>query len=168
MENVNEETSKNKNSKKKWILGTILFLTLGIIGAIFYYEYSTPKVFTKSEYIKEVIVQNRDFENVLEDFLNQVSSYDGSKESTEKLEKTASKFSQFVSSLESKMGPRVPAETKNHYSQMMSAYNQYLEAIELYRKAVPKNLGEERANLLREAENKLLEARNSMSNLKNT
>lgn len=168
MENVNGEISKNKNSKKKWILGIILFLTLAIIGAVFYYEYSTPKVFTKSEYIKEVIVQNRDFENVLENFLDQVSSYDGSKESTEKLEKTAEKFPQFVSSLENKMSSRVPAETKNHYSQMMSAYNKYLEAIELYKKAVPKNLGEERSELLREAESKLLEARNSMSNLKNT
>ena len=74
-------------------------------------------------------------------------------------------FPKFVSNLEEKLGPRVPAEARSHYNQMMAAYKIYLEAIEMYKKAVPKNFGEERTTLINEAQNKLAEAKSAMQNI---
>lgn len=155
----------NDKKSKNWIIGLVLFLTISIIGAIVYYEKMTPKVFTKAEYVKEVIIQNQDFEKALDSFLDQVFSFNGSQASTEKLENTATKFPEFVEKLETKLEPRVPHESKSHYDNMIAAYKIYLEAIDMYRKAVPKNLGEERTTLINEAKSKLEEARQAMKNL---
>lgn len=154
-----------KMDKKKWIIAVVSVVFLAIIGTIFYFEKIAPKVFTKNEYIKEVIIQNKDFDKVLDSYLDQVVSYNGSKESYEKFIATSEKFPKFVSDLEEKLGPRVPAEAKSHYNQMMDAYKIYLEAIEMYKKAVPKNFGEERTALLKEAQDKLSEAKSAMKNI---
>ena len=150
---------------KSWIIVALL-LVVAVVGVIFFYEKNSVKVFTKSEYVKEVIVQNQDFENALDRFLDQVSSYNGSKASTENLEKTADKFTEFVKALEEKLGPRVPHESRDHYNQMIAAYKIYLEAIDMYKRYVPKKLGEERESLIKEADAKLNEARTAMKNIK--
>lgn len=153
------------SKKKKWILATIGVIIIAIIGTVFFYEQNSTKVFTRSEYIKEVVVQNQSFEDLLYKYLDQVVTYNGTAEATEKLETTAAKFQNFVTALQEKLGPRVPYDCKTHYTNMIAAYNIYLEAIELYKKAVPKNLGDERATLMKEAEDKLTDARAAMKNL---
>ncbi len=157
---------EKKQISKKWIIVVLILAVIGSIGAIFFYEKTSTRVFTKSEYIKEVIVQNQDFESALDSFLDQVASYNGSASSTEKLENTASKFPEFVKDLEEKLGPRVPHESKSHYTQMISAYKIYLEAIDMYKRYVPKNPGDERSALIKEADSKLAEAYEAMKNIK--
>ena len=125
-----------KMDKKKGIIAVVSVVILAIIGTIFYFEKVAPKVLTKNEYIKEVIIQNKDFDKVLDNYLDQAVSYNGSKESYEKFIATSEKFPKFVSDLEEKLGPRVPTEARDHYNQMMAAYKIYLEAIEMYKKAV--------------------------------
>lgn len=154
-----------KMDKKKGIIAVVSVVILAIIGTIFYFEKIAPKVLTKNEYIKEVIIQNKDFDKVLDNYLDQVVSYNGSKESYEKFIATSEKFPKFVSDLEEKLGPRVPTEARDHYNQMMAAYKIYLEAIEMYKKAVPKNFGEERTTLIKEAQDKLAEAKSAMQNI---
>ncbi len=151
--------------EKKWIIAIIGVIIIGIAGFIFFYEKNSNKVFTRSEYIKEVIIQNQSFEDLLDKFLDQVVTYNGTKEATEKLENTAAKFSNFVNALKEKLRPKVPHDSRKHYDSMIAAYNIYLEAIEMYKKAVPKNLGEERTAQLKEAQDKLSEARKAMKNL---
>lgn len=153
-------------SKRNLILTIVSFVVLGLIAFICCYEFMTPKVFTKSEYIKEVVVQNKDFSNVLEEFLDQVYSYNGTKAANEKLYSTAEKFPKFVKLLEEKLGPKVPKDAKDHYEKMIAAYKIYLDAIEKYKNAVPKDFGDERNALLQEAKNKLNEAKTAMKNIK--
>lgn len=155
---------ENTKSNKKWLTLIIVSL-LGIIGVIFFMQVNSTRVFTKAEYVKEVIFQNKSFESALDKFLDQVISYNGSEASTIKLEETALKFKEFAKSLEEKLGSKVPQNSKSHYEKMMSTYEIYLQAIDMYVKAVPKNLGEERTNLMKEADYKLKEAQESMKNL---
>lgn len=154
-----------KKQKNKWWIIIIALIALILGGLLFYNRQNTPSVFTKAEYIKEVVVQNEQFESVLDNFLDQISSYNGSKKATEKLNNTADKFTEFVDNLEKSLAHRVPSDSKSHYEQMMAAYKLYLEAIEAYRTSVPKSLGEERDNLIIEAKNKLNNARNAMKNI---
>ena len=151
--------------EKKWIITIIGVIIVAIIGAVFFYEKNTNRVFTRTEYVKEVVIQNQSFEDLLDNFLDQVVTYDGTKAATEKLETTATKFENFVNALKEKLKPKVPYDSMSHYEKMIAAYNIYLEAIDMYKKAVPKNLGEERTTQIREAENKLTEARKAMKNL---
>lgn len=153
-----------KLSRKSVIFGVIILLIV-ILGAITFAIFSRNTVFTKAEYVKEVVLQNQDFNDLLDKYIDQIISYNGSKEATEKLETTAQKLSDFVSTLKEKLGPKVPNESKNHYDKMMAAYDIYLEAIDMYKKAVPKNLGEERNALIAEAESKLSEAKKAMKEL---
>lgn len=153
-------------SKKRWIIIVAGVIILGIVGLVLFYQRSVPTVFTQSEYIKEVIIQNQSFNDTLDKFLDEVTSYDGSKEDTEKLESTANKLKNFVSELEKQLGPKVPASSKEHYQKMINAYNMYLEGIEMYKKAVPKNLGEERNAQIKQAQDKISEAKNNIKNLK--
>ena len=155
-----------KKQKNIWWIIIMSLVILMLSGIFFFNNQKTKSVFTKAEYIKEVVVQNEQFESVLDNFLDQVSSYNGSKQATEKLNNTANKFTEFVDDLEKKLKGRVPQESKGHYEQMISAYRLYLEAIEAYRTSVPKNLGEERNNLIAEAKNKLNNARDAMKNIK--
>jgi len=152
--------------RKNWILTLVSVIVLGLIAFICYYEFTVPKVFTKSEYIKEVVIQNKDFSKVLEDFLDQVYSYNGTKSATDKIYSTAEKFPKFVSLLEEKLGPRVPNDAKEHYEKMIAAYKIYLDAIEKYKNAVPKEFGDERSALLKEAKERLNEAQANMKNIK--
>ena len=156
----------SSNKSAKWIIGIVLTLVVVTIGSVVYYEKTSPKVFTKTEYVREVIFQNKEFEKVLDNFLDQVFSYDGTKASTEKLNNTAAKFPEFVEGLETKLEPRVPHESQDHFDQMIEAYKVYLDAIEMYRKAVLKNDIEERNILMSEAKTKLEEAKNTMKNIK--
>ena len=151
---------------KKWTITIIGVIIVGAIGTAIFYGINTKRVFTRSEYIKEVVVQNQNFEKLLDNFLDKVVSYNGTKEATEKLEDTAAKFSNFVTALKEKLGPKVPYDCKTHYEKMIAAYNIYLEAIDMYKIAVPKNLSAERTDEIKAAENKLTEARTAMKNLK--
>lgn len=157
---------KSFKLEKKWIILISGAIILCVVGLVFFYQKNVPTTFTQAEYIKEVIVQNQSFNNTLDNFLDEVSSYTGSKEDTEKLENTANKLKNFVSELDKQLGPRVPSTSKEHYQKMMDAYNVYLEGIDMYKKAVPKNLGDERNAQIREAQDKIFEARNQMKNLK--
>lgn len=157
---------KSFKLEKKWIILISGAIILCVVGLVFFYQKNVPTTFTQAEYIKEVIVQNQSFNNTLDNFLDEVSSYTGSKEDTEKLENTANKLKNFVSELDKQLGPRVPSTSKEHYQKMMDAYNMYLEGIDMYKKAVPKNLGDERNAQIREAQDKIFEARNQMKNLK--
>lgn len=157
---------KSFKLEKKWIILISGAIILCVVGLVFFYQKNVPTTFTQAEYIKEVIVQNQSFNNTLDNFLDEVSSYTGSKEDTEKLENTANKLKNFVSELDKQLGPRVPSTSKEHYQKMMDAYDMYLEGIDMYKKAVPKNLGDERNAQIREAQDKIFEARNQMKNLK--
>ena len=149
-----------------WIIGILVFVVVGAVSFMVYYEKTSPKVLTKTEYVKEVIVQNKQFEEVLDNFLDQVFSFNSTKEAADKLENTAAKFPDFVEGLKTKLEPRVPHESKEHYKQMMEAYRIYLEAIEMYKNAVLKYSNEERSAAIDEAKNKLQEARSAMKNIK--
>lgn len=151
--------------EKKWIITIVSVIIVAIISAVFFYEKNTNRVFTRAEYVKEVVIQNQNFEDLLDNFLDQVTTYNGTKAATEKLENTATKFQNFVNTLKEKLEPKVSYDSKPHYESMIAAYNIYLEAVDMYKKAVPKNLGEERTTQIREAENKLTEARKTMKNL---
>lgn len=156
----------NKLSKKtKWIV-SISAVILVIAAGIFLYQKSSTKVFTQPEYVKEVVIQNENFNNLLDEFLDQVANYNGTVESTKKIEETASRFNTFYNGLETKLKPRVPSSSKDHYNQMLDAYKIYLDAVEIYKKALPKKLSDERNQLLSDARNKLNEANEAMKNLK--
>ncbi len=151
--------------EKKWIIAIIGVIIIAVTGVIFFYEKNSNKVFTRSEYIKEVVIQNQNFEDLLDNFLDQVVTYSGTKEETEKLDNTATKLENFVKALKEKLGPKVPYDSKTHYESMIAAYEIYLEAVNMYKKAVPKTLGAERTTQMKEAENKLADAREAMKNL---
>jgi len=155
-----------KNHKKLWLLSIISVLIISLIGYLIYY-FCTPRVFTRAEYIKEVVIQNRDFEKSVDKFLDQVISYNGTQESLDNLKNSASKFTEFVEELQKKLKPKVPSDSKNHYEQMINAYNIYLESINMYLKYTPKALGDERTELLKQAGEKLSEARETMKNITN-
>ena len=157
---------KSLKLEKKWIILISGVIILCVVGLIFFYQKNVPTTFTQAEYIKEVIVQHENFNNALDNFLDEISSYSGSKEDTEKLENTADKLRNFVNELEKQLGPKVPNTSREHYQKMIDAYNVYLEGIDMYKKAVQKNLGDERNTQIKEAQNKIFEARNQMKNLK--
>ena len=126
---------------------------------------NSQKTFTKPEYIKEVIVQKTNFDNVLDNFLDQVDTYNGTEESDERIERFVNQADTFIKNMQEQLGPKVPSESKDHYDKMMNAYKKYSEAMKLYQKALPKELGEERSNEIKTAEGKLNEANNDMMNL---
>ncbi len=156
---------KIKLTKKWWTLIISAIIVL-VAGSVFLFIYNSHRVFTKSEYIKEVTFQKEDFDDLMNKYMDQVISYNGTKESTEKLESTANKFETFVDELKKQLGPRVPSEASGHYQGMMAAYDIYLDAVDMYKKAVPKPIGEERSTLLKEAEGKMREAKEAMKNIK--
>ncbi|MBR2578904.1 MAG: hypothetical protein IKE41_02060 [Clostridia bacterium] len=151
---------------KKWWTIIISAIIVLVAGGVLLFVYNSHRVLTKSEYIKEVTFQKEDFDDLLSKYFDQISSYNGTKESTEKLEATANKFSEFVEELKKQLGPKVPSEASGHYRSMMAAYDIYLEAVNMYKKAVPKPLGEERTTLLNEASQKMNEAQDAMKNIK--
>lgn len=123
------------------------------------------QVFTKPEYIKEVIAQKSNFDNVLDNFLDQIDTYNGTEESNERVERFVNQADTFIKNMQQQLGPKVPDDSKDHYNKMMKAYEKYLEAMRLYQKALPKELGEERSQEIKTAERKLNEANNDMMNL---
>lgn len=153
-------------SKKKWIIIVFGVIILGIIGLFLFYKKNVPTIFTQSEYIKEVVIQNQNFNDTLDKFLDEVTSYSGSTEDTEKLNDTANKLNKFVSELEKQLGPRVPTSSKEHYTKMMETYKMYLEGINLYKKAALKNLGEERNTQIKQAREIINNAKEAMRTLK--
>ena len=160
-----KEAKSKKKISKAWLTTIVVFVALLFAGAGFLYYKNSTRLFSRSEYIKEVIVQNDDFNTLIDEFLDKVSSYGGTLEDTEKLEKSANKVAEFVSVLKKKLGPRVGEDSKEHYEKMMAAYDVYLEAVDMYRKAVPKNIGEERSQMIYDAQVKLLEAQKNMKSL---
>ena len=77
----------NKLSKKtKWIISITTVILVAIIGVILYQK-NANRIFTQPEYVKEVIIQNENFNNLLDEFLDQAENYNGTMEATKKLEK---------------------------------------------------------------------------------
>lgn len=153
-------------SKKWWLITgvSVIIVAMGI-GCFFYFS-NRNKVFTKPEYIKEVVVQNENFNDVLDDFLDVTISYIGTKEDAQKLESLAQKCENFVDNLEKELKPKVPKDSEEHFEKMMAIYRKYLEAVDMYKKAVPKPLSEERTQLMSEAQKKIKEAESEMKNFK--
>lgn len=162
---MEETKTKKKINKKNWIIAISVFVVLCLLGGGFLYYKNYLRPFTRSEYIKEVIVQNDDFNNLLDEFLDRVSSYRGTQEDTEKVDASADKITKFVSALKERLGPRVGEDSKEHYEKMIAAYDKYLEAVDIYKKVVPKDAGEERAEQMYEAQQKLIEAQKAMKSL---
>ena len=71
-------------SKKWWLIAGVSAIIVAIAAGCFFYFSSWGKVFTKPEYIKEVVVQNENFNDVLDEFLDLTTSYIGTKEDTQK------------------------------------------------------------------------------------
>ena len=94
-----EEVKSKREKNKKWIIAVAVFLGLCSIGIGFLYYKHATRHFTRSEYIKEVIIQNDDFNNLIDEFLDKVSSYTGTQEDIEKVENSAGKITDFVSVL---------------------------------------------------------------------
>ena len=151
---------------KKWWIIIISAVAVLLGGAILLFAINSHRVLTKSEYIKEVTYQKEDFDDLLNKYFDQMTSYNGTKEATEKLEHTAAKFNTFVEELKKQLGPKVPSEASSHYQSMIKAYEIYLDAINSYKNAVPKPIGEERNTLIKEADAKIKEAEEAMKNLK--
>ncbi len=154
------------NISKKFYTGINYFIMFALI--ILFSSCGCEKrqqVFTKPEYIKEVIAQKANFDNVLDNFLDQADTYNGTEESNERIERFVNQADTFIKNMQEQLGPKVPAESKDHYNKMMEAYKKYLEAMKLYQKALPKELGEERSKEIKTAEGKLNEANNDMMNL---
>ncbi len=151
-------------SKKWWLIAGVSAIIVAIAAGCFFYFSSWGKVFTKPEYIKEVVVQNENFNDVLDEFLDLTTSYIGTKEDTQKLEDLANKCETFVNNLEKKLKPKVPRDSQEHFEKMMTIYRKYLEGVEMYKKAVPKPLSEERTQLMYEAQQKIKEAETEMKN----
>ena len=62
-------------SKKQWLIVGISAIIVAIGAGCFFYFSNQAKVFTKPEYIKEVVVQNENFNDVLDEFLDLTTSY---------------------------------------------------------------------------------------------
>ncbi len=152
-------------SRTKWIISIIGILILAVAATLFIYDRTSKKVFTQPEYVKEVLYQKTSFDDLMDNYLDQVQTYDSSREATERLQNTSTRLINFVSALEEKLGPKVPHVSKNHYEKMISAYKIYLEAVSIYQKSLAKNLGDEKAALLNEAEAKFLEAQHAITTL---
>ncbi len=57
-----------KLSRKSIIVGSIGLIVV-LIGAIVFAIFSRNTVFTKAEYVKEVVLQNQDFNDLLDNIL---------------------------------------------------------------------------------------------------
>ena len=152
-------------TRTKWIISILGVVILAVAAALFIYDRTSVKVFTQPEYVKEVLYQKTSFDDLMDKYLDQVQTYDSSREATEKLQDTSTRLINFVSALEEKLGPKVPHVSKNHYEKMIAAYKIYLEAVNIYQKSLPKNLGDEKTALLNDAETKFLEAKHAMDTL---
>ncbi|MDR1627314.1 MAG: hypothetical protein LBR79_00895 [Oscillospiraceae bacterium] len=126
---------------------------------------NNQRTFTKPEYIKEVIAQKSNFDNVLDNFLDQADTYNGTEESIKRMEGLINQAETFIKNMQEQLGPKVPNDSKEHYSKMMKAYKKYLEAMRMYQEFIQKDLGEERSKGIKAAEGKLNEANNDMKNL---
>ncbi len=122
-------------------------------------------VLTKPEYIKEVITRKSSFDDILDNFLDQVDTYNGTEDAKQRLDEKGEKAIEFVNTLKNDLKDKVPSECKEHYENMMKAYATYLEGIAIYRENLPKDLSEERNEAIRSAEQKLHDAREAMMNL---
>lgn len=124
------------------------------------------KVFSKPEYVKEVLLQKRNFDNIRDDFLDQIEAFDGTTESKTRLDRILDDAQTFINNLRDILGPKVPETSRGHYENMINVYQQYLNAFKQYKNAALLELGEERNQAIREAEKSLSEANTAMLNLK--
>lgn len=154
-----------KSKKAYLIIGAVAFLS--IIFIIFsIYKRNSGQIFTQPEYIKEVIIQKEAFDDLKDKFLDQVETYNGTKEADRKVDEALSNAEKFVTNLAKKLEPRVPNESKSHYESMMKAYRKYIEAMKYYQSVLPEKLSDERSNEIQTAEQKIHDADQEMLNLK--
>jgi len=153
-------------SRTKWtiIISAAVLIIAGAV-ALFIYEHNSIKVFMRSEYVKEVVLQKTSFDGLMDQYLDQVRTYNGSSESAAKVQGLANRLYSFVAALQSNLGPRVPAVSRDHYNAMIAAYQTYLDAVNLYQQAVSQNLGDQRTALMNQADAKMTDAQNAMNNL---
>lgn len=152
-------------SRSKKFYKSVNYFIMSLVMVLLCSCGNSQQVFTKPEYIKEVIAQKANFDNVLDNFLDQVDTYNGTEESNERIERFVNQADTFIKNMQQQLEPRVPSDSKDHYNKMMAAYKKYLESMKLYQKALAKELGEERSEEIKDAEGKLNEANNDMMNL---
>ena len=149
-------------SNKKSIFSILLILSCLFLSAC----NNSEKNLTEPEYMKTVIVQKSNFDDILDNFLDQVENFDGSPEATERLNKLADSAEEFVATLNRTLGPVIPESSASHYQSMMDAYDMYLEGIRLYKENYPKELSDERNEAINLAEKKFHDAKEAMMNIK--
>lgn len=149
-------------SKKIFLCAFILFFVTLLCSC----KNENKQKLTRPEYIKEVVVLKSKFDDMIGDFLDQVDTYSGTKESTQRLNSLAEQLESYVRYIKDNLGPIVPEESKKHYDDMMLSYNIYLESVNIYKENLPKDLGDERNNAISLAESKLKQANDAMMNIK--
>lgn len=127
---------------------------------------NSQKLLTEPEYMKTVVVQKSNFDDIIDNFLDQVEIYDGTPQSTERLNKLADNAEEFVTTLNRTLGPVVPEGSKEHYESMIDAYDMYIEGIRIYKENLPKELNDERDEAIGLAEKKFHDAQEMMMNIK--
>lgn len=120
---------------------------------------------TEPEYIKEVIVRKEKFDDTIENFLDQVDTYDDTKSKKDKLQSIATDLTNLVNKLKEDLGSKIPDGSRQHYNNMINAYELYLKGVELYLNNLPKPLGDDRNNGIKSAEDTFQEAQKQMMNL---
>ena len=148
--------------KKVSLLSFVILLSVVFLGGC---KGITNGSFTKPEYIKEVIVHKEKFNDIMDKFLDQVDTYDGTEEAKNKLSSELAEATEYVNNIKADLGSKIPEDCREHYNNMIAAYNLYLEGMNIYVQNLPKALGDERNNAIKQAEDKLHEAQNAMMNL---
>ena len=150
------------NKRKSSLIIFVLVLPILFLGGCGIFSKGN---FTKPEYIKEVIVRKEKFNDIIDNFLDQVETYDNTASSKDRLNNIATEAKNYIKDIKENLGPIVPDDCKTHYDNMMAAYNLYEEGIDLYLNNLPKPLGVERNNGIKSADAKFSEAKNAMMSL---
>jgi hypothetical protein len=152
---------------KKKIITAVLIVILAVAGGVFFYLYiKRQPPFTQPEYIKEVVLQKDDFDDIRDNFLDTAEVYSGTNEDNARIIKLYNQAVNFVKLLNEKLGPKVPSASKEHFKGMMQAYQQYLNAMEIYKTALPKPLSDNRNAEIKKAKEGIRSANSAMLNLK--
>lgn len=161
---------KAKKSKKKLIIWIIIGVAILCTAVFFAVNYFSGEVFTSSEYVKEIILQNSNFEDLIDNFIEEARLIRNSRrtvvESGNRLGETEVKMLNFLNNMEEKLGPKVPHNSKDHYQKMMAVYKKYIEACKAYTNALISEYSQEREEKIESIEKKFVEARQEMQTLK--
>lgn len=149
---------------KRSILWYMIFVTIICLGLGIYY-FRTGQKMSAPEYTKEIVVQNTKFNNMLNEIFDQAETYNGSKESKERLDKLIENALEIIYYLKG-LGSSISQEYASHYKQMIGAYEMYEEALHLYKESIPMSLSDKRNDNIKLAEKKFEEAKNAIQSIK--